>query len=54
MLVRAAGKRVVWVDDVYTTDARTKAVTRALLKGGVHTVHVVIFARVVIGAALPI
>ena len=54
MLARAAGKRVVLVDDVYTTGATVKAVTRALLKAGAHSVDVVTFARVVIGADLPI
>jgi ComF family protein len=54
ILVRAKGKRVVLVDDVYTTGATTKAVTRTLLRGGVEAVDVVTFARVVIGADLPI
>lgn len=53
-LARAAGKQIVLVDDVYTTGATTKAVTRALLKAGVEAVDVVTFARVVIGADLPI
>tara|TARA_R110002124_G_scaffold53247_4_gene152735 strand:+ start:7002 stop:7799 length:798 start_codon:yes stop_codon:yes gene_type:complete len=53
-LVHAAGKRVVLVDDVYTTGATSKAVTRALLKAGVESVDVITFARVVIGADLPI
>ena len=54
ILTRAGGRRVVLVDDVYTTGATTKAVTRALLKGGVASVDVLTFARVVIGAELPI
>lgn len=54
ILVRAKGRRVVLVDDVYTTGATTKAVTRTLLRGGVEAVDVVTFARVVIGADLPI
>ncbi|WP_332691152.1 ComF family protein [Devosia sp.] len=54
ILVRARGRRVVLVDDVYTTGATVKAVTRTLLKAGVEAVDVVTFARVVIGADLPI
>lgn len=53
-LLRLRGKRVVLVDDVYTTGATVKAVTRALRKAGVEAVDVVTFARVVIGADLPI
>lgn len=54
MLVRIKGRRIVLVDDVYTTGATTKAVTRALLKAGAPSVDVISFARVVIGAELPI
>lgn len=53
-LARAGGRRVVLVDDVYTTGATVKAVTRVLLRGGIERVDVVTFARVVIGADLPI
>lgn len=53
-MIRLAGRRVVLVDDVYTTGATTKAATRALLKSGAAVVDVVTFARVVIGADLPI
>jgi ComF family protein len=52
--LRIKGRRVVLVDDVYTTGATTKAVTRTLLRAGVDAVDVVTFARVVIGADLPI
>ena len=51
---RLADRRVVLVDDVYTTGATAKAVTRVLLKAGIASVDVVTFARVVIGADLPI
>ena len=53
-LVRTRGRRVVLVDDVYTTGATTKAVTRTLQRAGVADVDVVTFARVVIGADMPI
>lgn len=53
-LIRARGRRVVVVDDVYTTGATVKAVTRSLRKAGIDAVDVVTFARVVIGADLPI
>ena len=53
-LVRLRGRRVVLVDDVYTTGATVKAVTRSLRKAGIDAVDVVTFARVVIGADLPI
>lgn len=54
ILVRTRGKRIVVVDDVYTTGATVKAVTRTLTRAGVEAIDVVTFARVVIGAELPI
>ena len=42
-----AGRRVLLVDDVYTTGATARAVTRALLRAGATGVDVLVFARVV-------
>lgn len=53
-LIRVRGRRVVLIDDVYTTGATVKAVTRSLRKAGIDAVDVVTFAHVVIGADLPI
>lgn len=53
-LGRAADRRVVVIDDVYTTGATLKAVTRALHKAGIAEVDVLTLARVVIGSQLPI
>jgi ComF family protein len=43
------GKRVVLVDDVYTTGATVSAATRALKKAGVQDVTVLTFARAMSG-----
>ncbi|CAN5284752.1 ComF family protein [soil metagenome] len=44
-----AGRRVLLVDDVYTTGATARAATRALLRAGATAVDVLVFARVVKG-----
>lgn len=53
-LALQAGRRIVLIDDVYTTGATCKAVTRALKKNGAQYVDVMSFARVVISAEMPI
>ena len=42
-----AGRRVLVVDDVYTTGATVRAATRALSRAGAAAVDVLVFARVV-------
>jgi ComF family protein len=54
LLRRLGGRPIVIIDDVYTTGATVKAVTRALKRGGAERIDVLSFARVVIGADLPI
>lgn len=46
---RIAGRRVVLVDDVYTTGATIAAATRTLLRAGAASVDVLVFARVADG-----
>jgi ComF family protein len=49
---RLRGRRVVIVDDVITTGATVKAVTRALNRAGIDDVDVISFARVTVGGDL--
>lgn len=51
---RLQDRPVVLVDDVYTTGATAKAVTRVLKRAGAGEVNILTFARVVIGEELPI
>ena len=44
--IAVAGKRILLIDDVYTTGATIKAATKALLKAGAASVDVLTFARV--------
>lgn len=46
MKIKLKGKTVLLIDDVYTTGATVKAATRALKRGGVKEVNVLVFAKV--------
>jgi ComF family protein len=50
-LERLRGRRAIIVDDVITTGATVKAVTRALRQGGATAIDVISFARVTTGGS---
>jgi ComF family protein len=52
--IEVAGRRLVLLDDVLTSGATTDACTRALLRAGAANVDVLVFARVVAPARVPI
>lgn len=49
-----SGRRVLLIDDVFTTGATVNSCSKALLSGGAETVNVLTFARVVDPTQLPI
>ena len=51
--IAVRGRRVLVVDDVYTTGATVSSVTRALKKAGAGAVDVLTFARVLPGDFQP-
>lgn len=53
MEIEIAGRRVLLVDDVYTTGATVRSAARALRKGGAAAVDVLTFARVLAGDFRP-
>jgi ComF family protein len=52
--IEVAGRRLVLVDDVLTSGATIEACTRALMRAGAESVDVLVFARVVAPARVPI
>ncbi|RWN22922.1 MAG: ComF family protein [Mesorhizobium sp.] len=48
--IEIAGRRVLLIDDVYTTGATVRSATKALKRGGAVAVDVLTFARVLPGA----
>ncbi|TGR64845.1 ComF family protein, partial [Mesorhizobium sp. M2D.F.Ca.ET.223.01.1.1] len=51
--IEIAGRRVLVVDDVYTTGATVRAVAKALKRGGAGAVDILTFARVLPGDFRP-